>query len=241
MRKAVFLVLCASLFVLAFGARVGADVVVMKNGLEHKCKVITDDPDFDYIVVRITMANGSTGTVSIPRRQIARIDYDYTSRKARLAGNDYKGHYDLALFCIDHSLTDEAITELKLCVGQQGVPDDAYLQLAKLLEKKGDLAGALVAYSEYYKRNPKDDGVYKQIERLKKALEPKVTPSATPAPTETNSPVASAPPPVATPAPPGITVVEGLEARAGWTVAAWAGKGTITQGLLGQDKILQFA
>ncbi len=235
-KKTVLLFLALAALLLALPVRAGGDLVVLKNGVRYNCKVVEDDPDSDHILVRITYEGGKTGVISIPRKNIVRIEYDYESRKARLKPDDYAGRYDLARFCMDHGLYDEALAELEAAAGKKGVPDDAFLMLASLYEHKGMKMKALAAYIEYYNRHPNDEEVYEKILELKKSLAPP-KPTASPAPKPSGAPPKPTPRPSLTPR---ITVIEGLEAKPNWTVAPWAGPGAVAVKRIGGNRVVEF-
>ncbi len=239
MKKLVLILSLVVICLFLFDGSVRADLVIMKNGMRYKCKVLRDNPDEDHILVRVTQSDGKTGTITIARRNIKKIDYDYDSRVARLAKDDYLGYYDLALFCIEHKMDKQALDALLKCVGKPNVPVDAYLHLARLYEKLGEKQKALDAYTLYYNANTSDEEVYKKIQELKRLL---ATP--TPAPSASATASASATPPPSTPttsAPPvEIKVLEGLEAQDTWQVAPWAGPGNVKSKLIGQNKVLDF-
>ena len=237
MRVLLVIITVLSFVILFLNGSVDADLIIMKNGLRHKCKVIKDNPDDDHITVRLTYDNGKTGTITILRKNINRIEYDYDSRKKRLDKSDFTGHFDLAEFCLQHNMEDEAFDLLKQCVGKPGVPDDALLILARIYEKKGKLQEALELYIKYYNKHPNDTEVYKKIGAINKKIKQMKSPS--PSPTKTKIPQTTVKPPPKTP-PVSIKVIEGLEANPAWIVAPWAGSGMLESKLLCKNKLLSF-
>ncbi|GAB4158135.1 MAG: hypothetical protein Kow00107_07150 [Planctomycetota bacterium] len=240
MKKAILLLFTVVLLVMQVTASANADLVIMKNGLRHKCKVIEDNPDKDHIVVRVIYGAGKTGTVTILRRNIDRIEYDYESRLERLNPEDMKGHYELALYCIENGMETEAAEHLQKCAGKPGVPADAWLLLGKLQAESGDLQKAKESLSAYIAANPADKEAAALLEQINKQLAPTPTPATSAKPTSTPVPTTT---PTATPASsPTLTVkvIEGLETGNGWDVANWAGRGSLALRETDGNKILVF-
>ncbi|MDZ7816801.1 MAG: tetratricopeptide repeat protein [Planctomycetota bacterium] len=218
-----------AVFMFAEEVSVEADTVVMKNGLKYHCKVVSDDPDKDHIVVRVTYEDGKTGRLSIQRRNIDKIIYDFESRLARLQDDDYVEMYDLALYALANGMQDKAIALLNGCAGKEGVPSNAWLLLARIHRDSGKFEAAQGYYEKYLEAVPKDTEVKKELEQLKKEIAQQNTEKPPkPTPQQTTTPEISKTPSKTDPNGVSVTLLEGLEANREWLVAPWAGTGDIS-------------
>jgi len=208
-----------------------ADTVYMVDGLaiSGKVKEISEK----HVVLLL-----DDGVIGIPRPRVKRVDYDIESRKAQLAADDYKGHYELALLALGKGKKDVAMQELALAAGKKDIPADAWKTLAQLRKDAGDAKGALAAIIEYLKLVPDDNDAIVFRDEIGKTVTPAkpVEPSAV-------APAAEAPAvgglPAAVPADTGtktagITVTpapqpvraDGLE-DGQWQVEGWGNPATV--------------
>ena len=238
MKKLLFLFSLILVGVFIVSTAVGADLVIMKNGLRHDCTVIEDDPDEDNIIVRVVYGDGKSGTVSIPRKNIKEIQYSFASRLAKLKPDDFKGKYDLAMYAITQGMNEEAFSLLKECAGKKGVPSDAWLKLAKMYLEKKQTKEAIAALEKYVAANPEDKKAKAALDLLKKSVEV----SKTPATSTTAKQLSPSPKtPVASPKNTvKVRLLEGLEAKPDWKVAAWAGSGAVEKRNDAGNSILAF-
>lgn len=159
------------------------------------------------------------GTISVPRYRIRQIEYDYDTRRQRLAADDYAGRYQLVVWALEHGRPADACAELKALAGKPGVPPEALLQLARIEHEQGDLKSAFAHLAEYLKLRPDDAeaaGLYEEVKRTlapKPAQKPADKP-AQPAEAKPAAPAANKP-------------AEGLEAAGKWTLEGWGNKATI--------------
>lgn len=172
-----------------------ADTVVMTNGLKlEDCTVLKELPD--YLVVTMER-DGAVGSVKIPKWKIRAIEYDIAAAMAKLAPEDYRGHFELGRRALSKNLYKEAIELFDYALVSvregkadgEGVIPDAYRLLGLAWEFAGDPAKALAAYEDYARSVPGDAAVRKKIEELaavvkKEDVKPGPAAPAKPATTE---------------------------------------------------------
>ncbi|MCX7804639.1 MAG: hypothetical protein N3A38_05555, partial [Planctomycetota bacterium] len=137
---------------------------------------------------------GAAGSVRIPRRKIRTIEYDIAAARARLAPEDYRGHFELGRHALSKNLYKEAIDLFEYALAAvregkaegEGIIPDVYRLLGLAWEFAGDPAKALAAYEDYVRSVPGDATVRKKVEELaavvRKEDEKKPGPAAPPKP-----------------------------------------------------------
>ena len=178
-----------------------ADTVYMVDGLAISGKV--KEMSEKHVVLLL-----DDGVVGIPRPRVKRVDYDIDSRKAQLAPDDYKGHYELALLAIGKGKKDIAIQELALAAGKKDIPAEAWKTLAQLRKDAGDIKGALAAIVEYLKLVPDDKDAIAFRDEAGKTVTP-----AKPAEVVVTVPAAETPPVGNLPAVPSTAVAVDTSAK----------------------------
>lgn len=166
MRRIVLTAMLAALG-LGLGHRpVQADTVKMKSGLIFfDCKVVEEADD--YIVILVYK---NAGRVKLERDKIASIDYDLASKLAELDPEDWKGHYQLAVWALSKGMYKDAAALFDLVRGKDGAGDDTVKLLGQSYDKLGQIDKALEIYKDWIKSHPEDAEIAARIEEIRKQL-----------------------------------------------------------------------
>ncbi|GEM_PF-2767971 len=165
-----------------------ADTVYFQSGNELSCKVIPPAEGDEY--VRVLVGPEEQGSMLLRRESIERIEYDYDSRLAALADDDYPGHYELGLWCLERDLVDKALERLRHAHGHEGVPPESAFHIARAYEKQGPpgLLNARKYYEAYLEAAPQGDraeAARQGLERVNERIRAQgLDPQPTPAPSE---------------------------------------------------------
>ena len=194
MRTAGVILLLAASAVLAEGDR-----IIMVDDLAIEGRIHQEAKDFI-----ILMVHNEAGRVQIPRSRIKSIEYDFATKAAELADDDYKGHYDLGVWAFQRGMYAEALSELEKAKGQQGAGPDIYKMLGVSYDKQEDFKSAYENYKEHLRMNPNDEEIKARADELAKSVAPaeKVAPT-------THKPVTKS------------KVPEGLEGIFRWYAERW--------------------
>jgi tetratricopeptide (TPR) repeat protein len=170
------------------------DTIVMVDGLTMEGKIHEEAPD--YVVM---LVHEEAGRVKVPRQRIKSIEYDYPTKAAALAEDDYKGHYELGVWAFQRGKYAEAVQELEKAKGRAGAGDDLLKLLAQAQDRTEDFQAALASYREYLQGHPDDAEVAKRVEELSKSFGAAGADGAPPKP----------------------AIAEGLEASHNWVDEKW--------------------
>lgn len=187
------LLLCASVLYAQ------GDRIVMVDDLALEGRIHQETPAFV-----ILMVHDEAGRVKIPRERIKTIEYDFATKAAALADDDYKGHYDLGSWAFQRGMYAEAIGELEKAKGQQDVGPDLHKMLGISYDKQENFKSAYENYTEYLRSNPGDAEIKARTDELAKTFAPRTTLTAN-TPEVTNKP----------------KVDEGLEGIFRWYAERW--------------------
>jgi tetratricopeptide (TPR) repeat protein len=191
-----------SLVILLIASMVYAegDRIVMVDDLAIEGRIHEEAPDFI-----ILMVHNEAGRVKIPRNRIKAIEYDFATKAASLADDDYKGHYDLGVWAFQRGMYAEAISELKKVKGQQDVGPDIHKMLGVSYDKQEDFKNAYENYKEHLRTNPDDEEIKTRASELARSVAP-----------ENNKVAPTTQKPVTKP-----KVTEGLEGIFRWYAERW--------------------
>ena len=188
-----------ALGVILFPPRAAADTLYLIDGQKVECKI--DRVTEKEVVIRIKF-----GVVSVPTVRVEKIEYDYVSRLATLAPDDFRGRYEVGTLCEQEGRSAEAIACFEQVIGKPEVPLEAYLRLARLYEAAGRIDDAIAAYRKYLIEKPDDGDVKKKLAELTSSKAKGVGAGA-------QEPMGAD---------------EGLEAQDGWRPQAWGNQATVS-------------
>jgi len=203
---------CLALFIPAVVLR--ADVVYFRGGASLECDVVKVTET--SVTVRV-----SKGLFTFPKARVRRIEYAYEKKRKMLGEKDYRGHYDLGVWCIQCGQEENALKQFLYVEGKPGVPDEVYLRIADIYLAEGDKEKAAAYFKKYLATHPDDELIRKKIEELT-AEEKKE---------EGGAKSGSAPSPA------GKSTEEGVEILPRWVIEKWANPGTVTIGKTVEDKV----
>jgi len=149
----------------------------------------------------VLMVHDEAGRVKIPRTRIKTIEYDFATKAASLAPDDYKGHYELGQWAFQRGMYAEAIGELEKAKGQNGAGADLHRMLGVSYDRKEDFKNAYENYREHLRTHPEDAEIKARADELAKS----VAPAAVQTPATTTKP----------------KVDEGLEGIFRWYAEKW--------------------
>jgi hypothetical protein len=172
------------------------DRVVMVDDLSIEGRIHQETPDFV-----ILMVHSEAGRVKIPRDRIKTIEYDFATKAASLAPDDYKGRYELGAWAFQRGMYAEALGELEKAKGKNGAGPDIYKMLGVSYDRKEDFKNAYENYKEHLKTHPEDAEIKARTDELAKSVAPATAQATT------------------TPAKPKVD--EGLEGIFRWYAEKW--------------------
>jgi tetratricopeptide (TPR) repeat protein len=141
---------------------VGASIV-MTDDLTMEGRILREAPDHVVLLVY-----DGAGRVKIPRSRIKSIEYDFATKSASLAEDDYRGHYELGVWAFHRSMYAEAIQELEKSKGQAGAGPDLLKLLALAQDRTEQFKEAFENYKQYLQAHPEDAEVATRVEELAK-------------------------------------------------------------------------
>lgn len=143
------------------------DRIIMVDDLAIEGRIHEEATDFVVLMVY-----KDAGRVSIPRSRIKSIEYDFATKAASLAPEDYKAHYDLGTWAFQRGMYAEAIGELEKAKGKTGAGPELNKMLGVAYDKKEDFKSAYENYKEHLKANPNDTEIKARADELAKSVAP---------------------------------------------------------------------
>lgn len=138
---------------------ISADVVYFRGDTSLECDVVKVTEN--DVTVKV-----AKGLFTFPRDRVKNIEYNYRKKKEMLGQEDYEGHYKLGLWCINCGEEDNALAQFLYVEGRPGIPDEIYVRIAQIYQKKSDREKALEYYKKYLAVHPGDELIIKKIETL---------------------------------------------------------------------------
>jgi hypothetical protein len=194
MGKKIFFLLLISTLCLS------ADIVYFKGNTSIECDVIKVTKD--NVTVKV-----AKGLFTFSKERVKKIEYDYEKKRTMLGKEDYKGHYELGVWCLNCNQDDNALAQFLYVEGKPGVPDEVYLKLAEIYLRRDNPKKAVEYYQNYLAKHPDDELIVKKLENLTEG--------------ETTSPKGEEPKSLK-------KADEGLEILTGWRIEKWANPGIIS-------------
>ncbi len=231
MKRCLYLLIAVFVFLPCAYAQ---DLIHLKDGLKIEGLVEGGSETFYKVTVD---KEGTTGYILLDKTRVVSIEYDYEQRLSKIKDDDWRGHYQLGVFCFQNGMTGKAISELSAIAGKKDVPIDSYLYLARAFISHKRYNEARDALRNYLKKVPNDADAKKLLHDISKKQDVKsATASTDPDPatetvsTETSPQVTQdkkEPPAETSGTEPAVQpavedagdILEGLEAEAGWKYA----------------------
>jgi len=178
-----------------------ADTVYFHGETSLECDVVKVTEQ--QVTVRV-----AKGIFAFPRERVKHIEYNYEKKKNMLGKEDYRGHYELGVWCMDCDQEENALTQFLYVEGKPDVPDEVFLRIAQIYLKRDDKEKAIEYYRKYLATHPDDELIMKKMEDLIKGIS---TSTSDPEP-KTDFQKAD----------------EGLEILADWRVEKWGNPGKLS-------------
>ncbi len=151
-----------------------ADTIIFKHGTRLECQVVETSEEGVVVIV----GDNPDNRIVLNPATIDKIEYDFESRFKRLGAEDYRGHYELGLWCEEMVSADEemalkALERFQYVLGKPDIPDEVYLHLGRMYEyiKPPNEEQALSAYKMYIQAHPESTEAIEAVARLQEIVE----------------------------------------------------------------------
>lgn len=143
-----------------------ADMIYFHGETSLECDVVKVTEQ--QVTIRV-----AKGIFAFPRDRVKHIEYNYEKKKNMLGKEDYRGHYELGVWCMDCDQEENALTQFLYVEGKPDIPDEVFLRIAQIYLKRDDKEKAIEYYRKYLATHPDDELVMKKMEDLAGSLSSK--------------------------------------------------------------------
>ena len=126
------------------------DVVYFHGETSLECDVVKVTTD--SVTVKV-----AKGVFTFPKDRVKKIEYNYEKKKGMIGKDDYKGHYELGVWCMNCDQADNALKQFLYVEGKPNVPDEVFLHIAQIYLKKDNKDKAVEYYKKYLATHPDDE------------------------------------------------------------------------------------